>query len=304
MRESGRRKTFDPSEFRQPVNPEIFGDFTINPEFANLLSKSGFTDFDSVFHFDGGEVFKRIKDRSVAKIEVFGEDGPKSWYLKRHEAELIDRGVRLFPECERLPETQGLLEFRNIVDFRKSGLACVNPVAAGEKRIGGSKAVSFLITEDFSPFVSLEWLLFNRPDYFTGPGAEERKKVLMERIGRFAAKMHEAGFNHKDFNATHILLGFRENLSGPPEIALFDLQRVDRKKLFRFRWIVKSLAELNYTLLKEYFGAEERANLFLACKGTDNPGLYGRFQQFWIRRKTERIARHTENLMKRRRAGK
>ncbi len=303
MNECCRKNPFEPSEFRKPVHPVNFGDFIVNPEYASLLTENGFTDFDSVYDFAGGEEFKRIRHRSVARIEVPGEGGPRTLYLKRHEAEPVGGG-RLFSDSEGFPRSQGLLEFRNIVDFRKHGLACVNPVAAGEKKIGASKAVSFLLTEDFFPFVSLEWLQFNRAEYFAGPGAADRKKDLLERIGRYAAKMHEAGFNHKDFNATHILLGFREHRSGPPAIAMFDLQRVDRKKPFRFRWVVKSLAELNYTLLEEYFDAEERAHLFLSYKGTRKPGIYGSFQQWWIGRKTARIARHTENLSKRRRAGK
>ena len=301
MNESSQSKTLDFFEFRKPVQPEQFNDFTINPKFKDLLSKNGFTDFDSVFNYAHGEVFKRIKHRSVIRIQVSDENGPTTLYLKRHNAEPIKKWRCLFPDFERLPKSQGLLEFQNIVDFRKRGLACVNPVAAGEKKISESKAVSFLLTEDFSPLVSLEWILFNRPEYFTGPGAAERKKILLDRIGRFAVKMHEVGFNHKDFNATHILLGFRENFSGPPEIALFDLQRVDRKKLFRFRWIIKSLAELNYTLLEEYFSPEERTHLFKSYKGKENPGLYGSFQQWWINRKTSRIARHTRKVLKRRR---
>ncbi len=301
MNESGLRNMFDPERFRRPVIPEQFDGMVVNPVFKDFLAKIGFVDFERVFGFSGGHSFKKIRQRSVARIDFSVDGVGKTFYLKRHNAEKVRGGAESFSDFGAGSTSQGMLEFENIVAFRRHGLATVTPVAAGVRMVGRSRAESFLLTEDFSPWVSLEWLLFNRPEYFTGPGANLRKKALLEKIGRFARKMHDEGFNHKDFNATHILLGVGQDLRGPLEIALFDLQRVDRGKFFRFRWVIKSLAELNYTLFDEFFSDEDRALLFRAYKGTGNAGVYGRFQQFWIRRKSARIARHTQKLVERRR---
>jgi heptose I phosphotransferase len=304
MNKSVLHKTFDPKRLQRTVFPEEFGGMQINPDFKDLLVRLDFTDFNRVFNFSGGDVFKNIKERSVARIDLTIGGCLKTFYLKRHNAETIKKRPRIFFKTGTSSKSQGILEFENIIDFRSNGLATVTPVAAGEKKVGGDQVASFLLTEDFSPFVQLEWLLFNRPEYFTGTESAARKKVLLEKIARFARNMHKAGFNHKDFNATHILLGFVGNLTGPPEIAVFDLQRVDRSKINRFRWIIKSLAELNYTLLDEYFSDMERSHLFLSYKGGTNRGLLDRLQRLWIKQKTARIARHTINLKRRRGSGK
>ena len=198
---------FDPKRFRRPVIPEKFDGMVVNPEFKDFLIQIGFTDFERVFGFSGGHSFKKIRQRSVARIDFSCDGGRQTFYLKRHNAEKLRAGSERFSDFGAGSTSQGMLEFENIVAFRRHGLATVTPVAAGVKMVGESHAESFLLTEDFSPWVSLEWLLFNRPEYFTGPGASRRKKMLLEKIGRFARKMHDEGFNHKDFNATHILLG-------------------------------------------------------------------------------------------------
>ena len=51
-----------------------------------------------------------------------------------------------------------------------------------------------------------------------------REKEILQEIARLAAKMHEAGFLHKDFSAGNIL--FRENAGGNIEVEIIDLNRM------------------------------------------------------------------------------
>jgi hypothetical protein len=286
--------------FRNPIKLVQFNDILINPDYQDQLMQLNLTSFDLVWNFRGGDTFKKIPARSVTRIDFEQDDIGNAFYLKRHNPERVKSSIRDSQKPSKTRLSQGILELKNIIEFRDHDLATVIPVAAGEKKLDSSRVISFLITEDFSPFISLEWILFNRPEIFTGSEGGARKRKLLEKIGGFARKMHNAGFNHKDFNATHILLYYPDQNMTEFEIALFDLQRVDRKNILSFRWIIKSLAEINYTLLDKYFTAEDRQYLFLAYKGHHNPNFYDRFQQWWIRRKTSRIARHTKNIIKKR----
>ena len=76
--------------------------------------------------------------------------------------------------------------------------------------------------------------------------------------------MHQGGFNNRDFNATHILL-YYESGSDTPELALFDMQSFETNKI-RFRWKIKSLARLNYSLPDEIFNQQDRINILLFYK--------------------------------------
>lgn len=120
------------------------------------------------------------------------------------------------------------------------------------------------------------------------------KKNLIEKIATVARKMHESGFNHQDFNTTHILVNYK-NLN-EPDIALFDLQRVSRRRFFKFRWPIKCLARLNHSLPNEIFNENDRIYLFQLYKGKKKLNMWDRFQLFWIKRKSARIKRHTEKI--------
>lgn len=251
--------------------------------------------FDSIWFNRDGKTIKKIGERSVIRKEVLVGGKKKYFYFKLHNLEYV--GIRRFLTIffSKFPVSQGFKEFKNMCDFREHDLATVIPVAAGEKFHRFFWVKSFLITEDFSPYNSLEDLLRNRPEFLEGPENGTRKKILLNEIAVFARKMHQNGFNHLDFNATHILLHYR-NDSETPEIAIFDLQRVNRRKFFRYRWMIKSLARLNYTLTDNIFDKEDRISLLLFYKGKSKLNLRDALQLTWIRRKTARIKKHTEKM--------
>ena len=287
-------KDFSSSKNRIEKNHMI-----LNRDYLGLLKNIRFNSFESVWNYQKGEIIKRIKARSVIRFEIQTNSGKKYFYLKRHNTKFagLQRILALF--TPKLISSEGKREFENICDFRKGGLGTVTPVIAGERLVKFFWIQSFLITEDFSPFISLEYMLRDNPEFFTGEKGSDRKRNLINKIGVFARKMHKQGFNHRDFNATHILLHYKDK-SDAPDIALFDLQRVDRNSVFQFRWIIKSLSELNYTLPESIFNEEDRICLLLSYKGKKKLNAWDLLHWLWIKRKTARITRHTEKMMARR----
>ena len=270
-----------------------------NKDYLEVLDDMHFDSFESVWKYQDGKTIKKIKARSVIRFEMQSDSGKKYFYLKRHNTKFvgIKRILALF--FSKLISSEGKREFENICDFRKGGLGTVLPVAAGERFVKLFWLQSFLITEDFSPFISLEYMLRDDPEFFVEENAGDRKRNLINRIGIFARRMHEKGFNHRDFNATHILLYYKDK-SDAPDLALFDLQRVDRNSVSRFRWVIKSLSELNFTLPESIFNEKDRISLLLSYKGKKKLNAWDRLQWLWIKKKTARIKRHTEKMMARR----
>jgi len=287
----------------RPIDCTKTGSLTVNRNFAALLADSGLGSFEALWHCRAGRPIKQIAPRSVVCIEIADASPGGLFYLKRHYREYLGPGRLLPPGLHRRCRSQGRLEFENIAAFRRSSLATVSPAAWGERARGRLWAESLLLTADFAPFVPLEAIVRDTPEFFAGRRGRQHKKSVLEAVGRYARRMHAAGFNHRDFNATHILLDFAEHSRGPA-VALFDLQRIDRCRLFRFRWIIKSLAELYYTLPSPLFGPQDLIFLFQAYKNKRRLSLWDRFQLWWIKRKTARIARHTQKRRARRRAAR
>ncbi len=273
----------------RPVQVIKAGNLLYNRSEYEHLFELGLYSFDGFFNPNGGTLIKKIPERSVIRIPIPEARGGGAYFLKIHRAE----------RSSARNSSQGRIEFENILAFRKKRIGTVIPAAMGERFVNdsGRKMVeSFIATRDFTPFIPLEALLEKRPEIFKD---SKVRAALLQGIGILAAKMHRAGFNHRDFNATHILLRYPEP-NESPELALYDLQRVDRKKLFRFRWIIKSLAEIGYTLPNDLFSEPDLDRLLLCYKGKEKFSPWDRFQCRWIRGKRERIARHTEKIMVRR----
>ena len=272
----------------------------INSQYQESFARAGFDSFKRFFDLQGGTLIKKIKDRSVVRLEI----SDTSFFLKRHAREKKQIQVQsqssLISYC-----SEGGKEFANFFAFRKNGLATAIPVAMGEKIFSDGTVESFLLTEDFSPYVQLEYIIRNEPSQLEGQEKSKKRKDIMRAVASYARMMHEKGFNHQDFNATHVLLADVE--SELPKVALFDLQRVDQNRLQKFRWPIKALAEFNYSTLENgIFSDEERLFLFQIYKNRENSplSLWDRFQWVWTQAKTKRIARHTAKRHARKRSSK
>ncbi|MFP4048044.1 MAG: lipopolysaccharide kinase InaA family protein [Bacteroidales bacterium] len=279
-------------EFSSIINTSRENDLIINKDFKNYLYDHHINSFDSIWQIQDGQTIKDIKHRSVVRLDV-SKNNNCILYIKKHKLQFIGlRGV--IKKCLGIEEfSQGYLEFKNICDFRKNKLSTAIPVAAGEKFHCFFWVKSFLITQDFFPYVSLESLLDQHPEFINGSDSNNTKYNLIENIALLARKMHKSRFHHRDFNATHILLNYN-NKSVNPHLALFDLQRVERRGLLRFRWMTKCLARLNYTLPENIFNSQDRLRLLLSYRGKRTINLIDRLLWLLIHIKTQRIKRHTE----------
>jgi hypothetical protein len=284
-----------------PIVCVDIGPMILNREYQHLLASMGFLDFDSIWNFKGGQRVKDIQSRSVTRIPAEHCGRQTGFYLKRHKCKSPGLGQWVSGGRHGQRISPGKKEFENICSFREHGLPTVVPIAAGEREIPGEGVQSFILTDDFSPYVQLEAIVGEDPAFFMGGRGISRKEILLREIAGIARRMHQAGFNHQDFNATHILLHYGSG-SNTPALALFDLQRVESGSRGRWRWPIKSMARLNYSLPRELFSRQDRVWMWKAYREKEQLHLWGRVQWIWIQRKTQRIARHTERLMNRRRA--
>jgi hypothetical protein len=273
----------------------------INQSYQSLLSDIGFATFDAVWSSGYGELIKQKEERSVIRVRfpltknyIINEfrtvDENTCFYVKKHRQNISF--LERFKQINRpaYSSAEGYKEFINYCNFRQKGLGTAEPVAAGVRVSSSNRTDSFLITQDYAPFTDLEGIILRQPETLKGENNRIKKRNILREIASYARRMHDCGMNHKDFNATHILLNNTQDQK--PQVALFDLQRVDRNLFNRWRWPIKALAELNFTLLPSIFSEEDRVFLFLAYKGKKQISAFNRLQYAWICRKTAKIARH------------
>ena len=73
------------------------------------------------------------------------------------------------------------------------------------------------------------------------------RENLINDLSELTAKFHSMGFNHRDLYLCHIFVDLNQ---ASVVLNMIDLQRVQHRKLFRHRGIVKDLSQLCYSSMK------------------------------------------------------
>jgi heptose I phosphotransferase len=240
----------------------------LDERFRPALRDRGLTQFDRVMSVFGGRCEKALPDREILHFRLKTDgDSPRGIYLKRHHWRTWQSRLRALLGLPPAP-TPGRIEAANAGQLASQGIAVMRLLAYGEKVHADGLQESFVITEELEEFAELHHYL--RRKYSSAPSAHSERTLLqlVRDIARVARRFHAAGYNHRDLYCCHFFV--KELPSQRCEIRLIDLQRVQFRRWFRRRWIVKDLAQLAWSapsvcircrhkiaFLHEYFGVKK-----------------------------------------------
>jgi tRNA A-37 threonylcarbamoyl transferase component Bud32 len=238
------------------------------PEDQATLAKLRLDSVEGAFAFRGGEKLTKSGLGRRERIRLFvpvGEGPKEEWYLKRYLPRPWYR--RLLSRLRPCAHDPAGAEYANSLALREAGIPAVRAVAFGRQRGALGVVRSYAILRGVGG-KSLEKCL----DQFLDRHINQtgRIELFTLQLAGLASRLHQAGFVHRDFYACHIFL--RETPGGL-ELRLIDLARVFRPKWRKFRWRVKDLAQLRYSMpdawvkaywrrfLEEYLGAAAERKL-------------------------------------------
>jgi tRNA A-37 threonylcarbamoyl transferase component Bud32 len=243
---------------------------TINPRFRELLERHGLTSAGSLAALPG-LIVSGHPSRNVARVTI----GDTIAYLKReHRVQWRDRlrsAVAGFGFA-----SLAVREARVLATLHAAGIPCPEWIAAGEDDHGRA----FLLLAALPGTADLrEFLHENR-------SATPRERYrFARRLGAMLAAIHNAGFDHPDLYAKHVLVA-----SATGQCSFLDWQR-SRPRYLGWRQRAHDLAALDATLADGVASRRER----LAClhgylhssKGTGE-----------ARRFAEEVRRHALRLLR------
>lgn len=240
------------------------GKLVVNQTFSNLLRRHHWTTFAVIWSRTAeAAIAKKLRtDRVTLRFTLDDAGRERAFYIKRHGPSSLKEYIKpLF--SLRWPILGAKNEWNALLDFHEAGLPTMTPVALGQH---GSD--SFLITEAIENCTKLSELPMPAADHHvravtSGP----YRKSLVSRVAHTTQRMHGAGLHHQDYYLGHLLLpNPAANGESPPDrIYVIDLGRVRKQRPLSRRWIVKDLAQLNYSaretsitermrFLREYLG--------------------------------------------------
>lgn len=272
------------------------GKLVVNHAFSNLLRRQHWTTFAVIWSRTAeAAVAKKLRtDRFTLRFTLDDAGRERSFYIKRHGRSSLKEYIKpLF--SLRWPILGARNEWNALLEFHEAGLPTMTPVAYGQS--GGN---SFLITEALENCTKLSELqtLSNRSadgvsHRIDAAHAGPNRRSLVTRIAQVTQQMHDAGLHHQDYYLGHLLLPDRQasSESAHDRIYIIDLGRVRKQQPLSQRWIVKDLAQLNYSA--QQVSLTDRMRFLREYLG-HKPGPGDRKLIASIAAKTAAIARHSQ----------
>lgn len=263
----------------------------ISPAMRQAMIARGLDGVAGAMAFDGGAdlVKANLGHRRRTRLEVDVDGRAQVLFLKRYGRE------KLLPRLRRLL-TQGHvrgpaeIEFENIRAVARAGVRTMRGIVMGQTPGMLGPRQGYVVVSCVGG-QSLEKLA---PELAGDEQAARRlTEALIDLVGRF----HAAGLVHRDLYACHIFVDRLDD--GSLALSLIDLARVFRPRWRAFRWCVKDLAQLKYSMPPAW--TSRWWDAFLRGYLGDRAGEAARWDRA-IGRKVAAIARHTGRKIQR--AGK
>jgi heptose I phosphotransferase len=197
--------------------------------------------------------------RQVGRLTLGeGADAPAVYLKRETRVGWATRLANFLAGCGWVSRCVG--EATVLEALERDGLPGPRWLATGED----DKGRAFLLVEEVPGAVPLASLLARLPDTAS-------RRRLAARLGETLARLHEAGFYHRDLYAKHVLVR-PDDFS----IVLLDWQRAWRGAWIKQACRVRDLAALHATLADHLAGARDRLALVFAYLDRGRPATRGR----------------------------
>jgi len=237
----------------------------VSPELLAALEREGLDNVEGAFAYSGGQDLLKagLGHRRRTRLSITDRTGrAHELYLKRYEREALGARLKRWRTYGVRTSPAGV-EFDNIEALQAAGVPTMQAVICGQQWGCLDALRSYLIVTAV-PGRKLEQCIGE----FLDRNAENPDAVrdFTVALGRLVAKLHAAGYVHRDLYAAHVFLDERD---GRTELYLIDLARVFAPKCRRMRWWIKDLAQVKYSMpqrrwvpeywalfLREYLGGD------------------------------------------------
>jgi len=229
----------------------------LNSEWRTILESNHAGNFDQLWEFDLDNWFEPPNQRrggwsgvtrSALSLPAGGHIGT---FIKRQE----NHGYRSWKNLFRLSSTFER-EFLNLRQFGAKGIATLEPVYFGQRKVDG-KLRAILITKELADYQA-----FDAADYQSiGKIDQARRKRIFASVGAVLRHLHVNHIQHNCLYPKHIFI--REYPDGRIDVRLIDMEKA-KWRSSRMRIATHDLCALNRHT--KGWSHTDRLRLFLAYR--------------------------------------
>lgn len=210
-----------------------------------VFAENGFDSFNSFFRYRSGERINEKGKKNVQSLTIKRKEAATTVFVKSFNYPHFKDLVGSYLTFGRIL-SQAAVEWENANFLLSKGIGTYKPVCFGEKTIFGLERNSFFVSEKIkgqclTDFVRENWSRVSR----------QQKEELMDELGRFVRKIHDADINFPDLYIWHIYLNI-DMQDGKFDFSVIDLHRMQQNVTDRKRQI-RNLGRFKYSMLDKYF---------------------------------------------------
>ncbi len=216
----------------------------VTPQLREAIQREKLDTVEGAFAYGGGEDLDKpnLRHRRRTRLALTDRAGCEhELYLKRYGREGLADRLRRWRFYGLGASTAGI-EFDNIEAMQAASVETMQAVACGEQRGAIDVDRSYLIVTAVGG-QKLEQCVSEFLDRHV-----DHSDVLWSftlALAELVRKFHQTGYVHRDLYSAHV---FMDEKPDRFDLCLIDLARVFAPKLRRFRWQVKDLAQLKYSM--------------------------------------------------------
>lgn len=261
-------------------------ELTVDTAFRDMLKRNKLQTLAEFMSVSRENAFRDVRERLTVGLDLPVNDDGKTLrvYLKRHWKE---KAVK-----SKGPRKEALIEYNNIKALEAQNVRVPQTVACGSGYING-RPVGFMMVVEVPGIPSDDYIKDQFPKQGINESSLQSKRKFVRQLAENSSRFHGLGYNHRDFYLCHtFVIKQNENYI----FHLIDLQRVQNRRLLRRRWLVKDLAQMNYSVPE-------------GMTNTDRLRFYLRYQDIKSLDKKHKslikaILRKTHSIAKREKQGK
>ena len=212
----------------------------IDADLAGALAEAHLDSVEGAFAWQGGTDLDKpgLGTRRRTRLLLTDAGGREcELYLKRYGPERPAQWLRRFVTSGR--RSPARVEFDNVRAAAAAGLTAMRAVACGDEMGLLAAKRSFLIV------TAVGGDALERCGEAFLAGGSGRGAELAGKLADLVGALHAAGWVHRDLYAAHVFL---HQPTGGAKLSLIDLARMFAPRWRRFRWRVKDLAQLKYSM--------------------------------------------------------
>ena len=232
------------------------------------LARAGLATLEAMMATTAAQLLRALPDRENWRLELHdAQRGSRGAYLKKHHTRTWGQWLRAKLGAGTVA-TPGRVEAENIERLARDGIPAMRLMAWGEKLHRDGLLESFVLTEELAGYTQLDHFLPTRFAPQVHDGAKPRNRDLdrlIRDVAALARRFHQCGYNHRDLYCCHFFV--REDAPGEFRVNLIDLQRVQHRRHFRWRWIIKDLAQLAYSAPRDQISCAQKMRFIKAYLG-------------------------------------